>query len=132
MVAIHELNLLSMPVAVNLDGKDGADGIAIKVFAANQDEPKAVPIRKGHLEILAYDGKVDTAPAAKPFHTWRFSAAELAGYKFTTALGTGYNLVLSWAPQQLTQARVVVVARYLPPHGPPVVSAPNSIAGIVR
>ncbi len=130
--AIHELNVLSMPVALNLDGKPGADGIAIKVFASNQDEPKAVPIRKGHLEIVAYDGNLDTAPGAKPFHTWRFSAADLAGYEFTTALGTGYNLVLSWAPQQLTRERVVVIARYLPPKGPPVVSAPSSIAGIVR
>lgn len=132
VAAIHELNVLSMPVALNLDGKPGADGIAIKVFASNPDEPKAVPIRQGHLEIVAYDGNLDTAPGAKPFHTWRFSVAELVGYEFTTALGTGYNLVLSWAPQQLTRERVVVIARYLPPKGPPVISAPSSIAGIVR
>ncbi len=129
---IQELNVLSMPVALNLDGKDGADGIAIKVFAGRQDEPKAVPIQDGNLEIVAYDGNLDATPGAKPFRTWRLSAAELAERAFTTALGTGYNLVLSWAPQHLTQARVVVLARYLPPRGPPVLSSLSSIADIVR
>ncbi len=127
---INELNLLGMPVALNLDDRPGADGVMVKLFAANRNLPRALPIQSGTLEIKAYEGTPSLAALPAPFHTWTYSPANLATSEFTTALGTGYNLVLSWIPKLLPSGRVTVIARYLPEQGEPVVSAPSSITAI--
>lgn len=125
--AINELNLLGLPVAVNLDERPGADGVAVKIFAVNRAKPRAQPIRSGTLEIAAYPGTPSLSALPPPFHLWTFTPTELAPFEFTTGLGTGYNLVLSWVPKLLAADRVTVIARYLPAEGNPVISAPNSI-----
>jgi hypothetical protein len=126
--AIREINLLIQPVALNLDANPGADGIALKVFAVAEGSPKAVPIRKGALDIEAYDGTLEAGQPSGSFHTWHFEPADLAPHQFNTALGTGYNLTLSWAPKVLRRDRVTVAARYVAPDGQAVVSAPIAIA----
>ena len=45
--AIQELNLLSMPMALNLDANPGADGLAVKLFANNASSAKTVVITEG-------------------------------------------------------------------------------------
>ena len=124
---VNELNLLGLPVAVNLDDRPGADGVVMKLFAANRANPRTLPIRSGTLEIAAYPGTPSLTALPPPFHLWTFSPAELVPHEFTTALGTGYSLVLNWMPKLLPSDRVTVIARYLPADGNPVTSAPNSI-----
>ena len=127
-LTITEVNLVTMPVALNLNATPGADGVQIRVFFVAQDHSETVPITAGTLEITAYDGSVNPTSTMKPFHNWNFDPNDLALDLFNSAIGTGYDLILSWAPRILTQKRVTVVARYLPPQGPVVVSAPSSIA----
>lgn len=114
-----------MPTALNLDGQPGADTAAVKVFATLAGIPKAAPIRSGILEILAYEGTFDPAHPTAPFHRWRFESADLQRFEFQTLLGTGYNMTLSWSPKVLAGTRLTLIARYLPPDGNPVVSAPG-------
>jgi len=52
--AIDELNLLGLPVAVNLDRRPGADGVVVKLFATSRSSPRAMPLRSGTLELIAY------------------------------------------------------------------------------
>ena len=42
---IDSLNVLTFPVAVNLDSRPGSDGFAIKLYAGNDRQAKALPIR---------------------------------------------------------------------------------------
>lgn len=126
--AIRELHLFGLPTALNLDAIPGADGVVVKLYAAAPQQPKAVPIAAGVLELVAYDGPFDPARPLAPFHAWRFEAADLVPHKVTTVLGTGYDLVLSWTPKRLAHDRVTVVARWHPPRGPVVTSAPSTIA----
>jgi hypothetical protein len=125
--AISELNLLGLPMAVNLDEQPGADGVVVKLFAVSLANPRAVPIRSGTLELIAYPGSPNPAALPPPFHRWTFTPAELAPHAFTTALGTGYNLILDWKPRRFPADRVTIIARYQPDQGPPVTSAPSSI-----
>ena len=125
--AISELNLLGLPMAVNLDAQPGADGVVVKLFATSRASPRAVPIRSGILEISAYPESPDPAGLPPPFHRWTFTPVDLAPHAFNTALGTGYNLILDWRPRSFPADRVSVIARYQPDQGPPVTSAPSSI-----
>lgn len=125
---ITEVNLITMPVALNLNATPGADGVQLRVFLVAQGHSETVPIPAGRLEIVAYDGSLNPTSATTPFRVWRFNPDDLAPDAFTSAVGAGYNLILSWAPEILTHKRVTVVARYYPPKGPVVVSAPSSIA----
>jgi len=124
---INELNLLAMPVAVNLDDTPGADGVVLKLFAANRGHPRTLPLRSGTLEIAAYPGTPSPAALPEPFHLWTFTPADLKPCEITTRLGTGYSLTLNWMPQILSSNRVTIIARYLPMHSAPVISAPSFI-----
>jgi len=125
--AISGLNLLGLPVAINLDDRPGADGIVLRLFATSQASPRAVPLRSGILEILAYEGTPNPAAWPEPFHCWTFTPAELIPCEFNTLLGTGYKFVLNWLPRVFHSNRVTVIARYRTPAGNPVTSAPSSI-----
>lgn len=126
--AIRELNLLTMPTALNLDAQPGADGVAVKIFAIRAGEAKASPLRDGRLEIFAFEGTLDPSRPTPSFHSWTFSPDQLRPQQFTAALGTGYNLLLDWSPKVLQGTRLTLIARYHPPEGPPVVSAPGFVA----
>ncbi len=126
--AITEVHLLAMPVALNLNAAPGADGIQLSVFLVVTGHAKTAPMTTGALEVVAYDGSVNPEHLPSPFQMWRFEPDTLSPYAFNSVVGTGYNLVLSWAPKLLARKRVTVLAKYLPPQGPAVVSAPSSIA----
>jgi len=116
-----------MPLAVNLDDIPGADGVVLKLFAANRGHPRSLPLRSGTLEIAAYPGTPSPTALPEPFQLWTFTPAELKPYEFTTGLGTGYSLTLNWMPRLLSSNRVTIIARYLSTHGAPVTSAPSFI-----
>jgi hypothetical protein len=131
---IDELNLVAMPVAVNLDAVPGPDGFIIKVFAADQSRPKPKPISTGALEVLMFDGFFDSAKlAANQYrHLWTFSASQLKGYEFTATIGTGYNLTLAWGEDKPREDNISVLVRYRPLQGPLVYSAPSAITVSTR
>ncbi len=124
---IHELNVVGLPVAVNLDDQPGADGVVVRLFAANRSLPRALPIRSGSLEVSAYEGTPSSAALPVPFQVWTYSPQELARREVSTTLGLGYNLLLSWVPRVLSSDRVTIIVRYQGPDGATVTSAPNSI-----
>jgi hypothetical protein len=119
---IDELHLFGIPVALNLDGLQGADGIGVRVYASSAARAQGLPIRRGTLEILMFDGALGTATdpgALKPRQVWSFPAADLKGYTATTSIGTGYQFALRWGTSRPTRDNVSILARYRPPDGSP-------------
>jgi hypothetical protein len=53
---IVQLNVITVPVALDLDGTPGVDGVAVKLYANNAHEPKAARIREGRVEFVLFDG----------------------------------------------------------------------------
>jgi len=127
---VGAIHLLALPMALNLDQKPGADGVAVKVFATDPRGTRSVSIREGCLEILAYEGRPDPVKPGKPFHTWTYSPAELAPRAYRTSIGPAYDLVLSWIPKTVRTKFVTVTARYTPPSGRAIVAAPSVIQAV--
>jgi hypothetical protein len=127
--AIQELNLLSMPMALNLDANPGADGIAVKLFANNASSPKTVAIAEGKVEILMYDGVVnaDSGDVPPVLHMWAFSPQELKPFLFNKKIGMGYDLVLVWGKDQPQKNRATVIARHVSDRGKTVFSGPVTV-----
>lgn len=126
---VDEVNLVAMPVAVNLDAVPGPDGIVIKVFAVDERQAKPGAIESGTLEVLMFDGSFDAARlAANQYrHLWSFTANQLKPYEFTSTIGTGYNLTLPWGNDRPREDRISVVVRYRSPQGKLIYSAPSAI-----
>jgi len=128
---INELNLVAMPMAINVNRQPGgANGIAVKVFAVDRERPKAQGITQGTLELIMLDGLVTTASAGtnRLLHTWSFPASELPAHAFVTAVGTGYLFSLGWGKDRPRSNGITVFARYLPPQGAAISSAPSFIS----
>ncbi|MBP8259166.1 MAG: hypothetical protein KA118_05845 [Verrucomicrobia bacterium] len=131
---VDSLNLLTTPVALDLDRQPGADGFAVQVYATRLGKAKTQPIRTGALEILLLDGVV-TSPGVReqvPIRIWRFEAAELGAHAVDTAIGAGYRLTLAWGSNGPTLPMFSVVARHVQPDLPPVYSAPSAVSSAVR
>lgn len=126
---VAEVHLFGLPVALDLDGRPGADAVGVRVYASDGARARGIPIRSGRLEIVMYDGAFDTPQLAgqAPLRTWTFGPSELAPLAGGTSLGTGYQLALRWAPARPTARAVTVIARYHSPKGDTLVSEPNSI-----
>jgi hypothetical protein len=132
---IDELHLFGIPVGLNLDGIRGADGIGVRVYASSAVKAHGIPIRRGTLEILMFDGMLKSDPgvrAPEPRHIWKFTAAELKGYTATTSIGTGYQFALRWGDSTPTQDNVSIIARYLAPDGSVISSSSSTIAVSVK
>ncbi len=127
---VDELNLVTMPVAVNLESKLGINGINVRVYAGDYQRPKTQPIKDGTLEILMFEGLVGDSfdQTNRCRHLWSFPAWELATYAVTTTVGTGYLFPLAWGKDQPRTDKITVVARYQPPQGPMIYSAPSYIS----
>jgi hypothetical protein len=125
---ITAVHIITLPVALNLDGKPGLDGFSLKVFANDAHNPKPVPIRSGTLEILAFDGtlarKTNLPP---PLRIWSFSAEDLKRHEFRAGIGTGYEMTLAWGTNRPTQRMITLGARYTSPAGSVTLSHPSSI-----
>jgi hypothetical protein len=128
---ILELNLITGPIALNLDDLPGPDGFSVKVYAGNPSNPRPVPIGSGQLEVLIFDGtffgKTNVPPALR---TWTFTASELKEREFRAGIGIGYDFVLAWGSARPTRRLASVAARYTAPDGRVITSRPSSVAVI--
>jgi hypothetical protein len=130
---IVELNLMTVPVALDLDGRPGPDGISVKLYASAKENPKPVRLREGALELLLFDGAFRRQAAPPPvLRQFKFSADELRANEFTARIGTGYQFFLRWGTNVPTQRIMSVAARYTPPEGQVVLSRPNSITVLAQ
>lgn len=118
---IDSLNVLTFPVAVNLDTDPGSDGFAIKLYAGNNRLAKALPINSGSLEVLLFDGMLRSIEQ-KPIKTWHFTPDQLKQYQIGTTIGVGYQFALPWNDERPTQSRFSVVTR-LVREGEPVIAS---------
>ncbi len=125
-----QLQLLCAPVTLDFDQTPGPDGFALRVYAVSTRQSKAVPITKGTLEILMFDGllKGGGPDSPKPLRTWSYTAQELKGYAYKTAIGTSYGLTPLWGDAKPVQSRITVIARYTSPDGGKLRSAPSVIS----
>ena len=126
---IERLDLLLTPMALDLDGRPGADGFGVRVYASGRRSAFGSPIGQGALEILMFDGTIraEDLPLATPLRTWRYEAAELKPFAQKTSIGTGYRFALSWGEQKPRGERITVLARYVAPDKLTVTSAPGAI-----
>jgi hypothetical protein len=127
---IDELDLVTMPVAVNLESKLGLNGIEVKIYACDYQRPKPQPIKEGTLEILMFEGLVGDSfdQTNRCRHLWSFPARDLVTSAVSTTVGTGYLFPLAWGKDRPHADKITVVARYLPPQGPMIYSAPSYIS----
>ena len=128
--AVQSLHLFSVPQAVNLDDEPGPDGFAVRLFARGPKSSKGVALPNGTLEIAMFEGLVSETSGStnKPLRTWEFTGNELKQHAGQSAVGTGYRFTLRWTDARPAGSRISIVARYLPPSGPPISSAPSSVS----
>ena len=128
--AIDELNVVAMPVALNLDAAPGVDGFAIQVYAVDRTRPKTQPIRDGSLDILMYDGLVKEiiSDTSQYRHVWSFTANQLKPHAATSAIGASYRFTLNWGADNPRDDKITLIVRYRPDQGQAVYSAPSAIA----
>lgn len=126
---IEELHLLGVPVALKPSRTGPAEGFAVRVFASSRRTAKGMTIRQGTLDILMFDGALAGADprTLQPARVWTYPAARLGAHAAESALGVGYQFVLSWEGTAPTKNRVTILARYVPLQGVPVFSAPSAI-----
>ena len=112
---IVELNLITVPVALDLDGQPGVDGIAVKLYASNGRDPKASRIREGKVEFVLFDGTFHGRTNAPPvFQTVTFTAPELRLNELKSNIGYGYEVSIRWGTNLPTQ-RIMSVVHDRPP-----------------
>ena len=122
---------MTLPVGLNLDHKPGVDGFSVKVYANDTRNPKTIPIQRGRLEIVMWDGSLFGLTNVPPvLRTWSFDANQLAQYRAETGIGTGYEFSLLWGTNQPTKRLITVAARYTDPNGRVVTSRPSSVTVI--
>ena len=125
---IVELNLITSPVALDLDGLPGPDGIAVKLYANEARKPKPVPIREGVLEIVLFDGLFGRGTNQPPvLREFRFTPAELRQREIISNIGTGYQFSLPWGARRPSQQFLSVAARFTRPDGQVAMSRPSSV-----
>jgi hypothetical protein len=131
---INQLHLLVTSVALNLDGKPGADGVGVRLYASRRGEAAALPITQGTLDILMFDGNVplDELSQHQPRHTRSYPAEKLKPQVQETSVGISYRFAALWGEDQPKGERVTVVARYTGPGGQPIYSAPSSVPTSVK
>lgn len=123
-----ELNILTSPVGIDLDGQPGIDGFTLKAYANIASNPKPVPIRSGTLEVLMFDGTLyRRTNLPPPLHIWSFTARELHDHEFTSRIGTGYEFALAWGSDIPTRRLITVGARYTSPEGNILTSSLSSV-----
>jgi hypothetical protein len=127
---VDELDLVTMPVTVNLESKLGLNGIQVKIYASDFQRPKPHAITEGTLEILMFEGLVGESfdQTNRCRHVWSFPARDLPTSAVTTTVGTGYLFPLAWGKDRPRADKITVIARYLPPQGPMIYSAPSYIS----
>lgn len=126
---IESLHLFGLPIALELDGRPGPDGIGIRLFASAGTQARGVSIQQGTLEILLFEGTVPEGEirSTPPRKVWALTPANLRPYESETSLGVGYQLALRWENLRPRQNSATVVARYRTPGGKEIYSDANAI-----
>ena len=132
--AISEVHLFGVPVALNLDGAPGPDGIGVRIYASGPTVARGVEIRKGVLEVLMFDGSVDggSVRGVTARKVWTLDAKDLKPLAAETSLGVGYQLALRWEGNRPRGNVVTVTARYRGPDGRELWSAANTISAALK
>ena len=130
---VDEVHLFGLPVTLNLDGKPGPDGFAVRVFATKGGGAKGSTIESGNLEVMMFDGVIgaDEVAAKEPKQVWKFNSRQLGHLREVTSLGNAYRFTLRW-DQAPTRGHITVVARYVSPKGEPVYSSPSTITATIK
>ena len=129
--------ILRVPVSPlrNVGGGAGPDAVLLEVFCGKRDRGGGVAV-SGALEVLFFDGAVpaEDVPGAKPFHVEKFPNSLLRGNPnsrlregYSTFFGVSYQGVVPWGPKSPSGTKITLVARYVPPAGPPVLSDPTVV-----
>jgi hypothetical protein len=128
--SVSEVHLFGVPVALNLDGAPGPDGIGVRIYASGPAVARGVEIRQGVLEVLMFDGSVDggSVRGATARKVWALDAKDLKPLAAETSLGVGYQLALRWEGSRPRSSVVTVTARYRGPDGRELWSAANTIS----
>jgi hypothetical protein len=125
---ITQLNVITVPVALDLDGKPGPDGVAVKLYANNPEHPKALRMREGTLEFIMFDGTFHGRTNPPPIvQSFTFAASEFRLHEFNSKLGWGYEFTLRWGTNLPTQRIMSIGARYTAPNSRPIVSRTSSV-----
>jgi hypothetical protein len=113
------------PAAINWDDVPGPDGIQVSVYLYRADRAEPVLI-KGKIEFVMYENRRprEGLAAAKPLRTWEYTEQELATHEMRGPAGWGYGTQLAWGKDVPTSPVITLIARYVPPLGPPLVSSP--------
>ena len=127
---IDALHVFSAPVAIDLDGLPGPDGFGLTLYASKAARTKGVPITRGRLEILMFDGVLpaDAPTDAQPRRTWTFTTADLKKHAFRSSLGTGYRFTPRWADTPPLGNNITILTRLVSSPQTSVQSAPTTIA----
>jgi len=117
----------SMPV--NWDDRPGPDGLQVRVhfFRLDRDLPVTV---SGTVEFVLYEGRLSTGDvrSARPFRSWAFPQEALPRQISRSRYGWCYAMQLGWGMHVPRSGVVTLIARYLPPDGPAVLSSPMLVA----
>jgi hypothetical protein len=130
---VDGVHLFGLPITLNLDGKPGADGFAVRVFVTKNGSAKGATVDGGVLEVLMFDGVVgaDEVAAKEPNQVWKFTPRQLSPLREQASLGNSYRFTLRW-DKLPTHGHVSVVARYVPEKGGPVYSSPSTIPATIK
>jgi hypothetical protein len=128
--SLDALHVFSVPVAVDLDGLPGADGISLTLYASTRDRAKGIPIADGQVEIMMFDGALlpNSLTNAQPLRVWTFPATELKSHLIQSSLGNGYRFTLRWMDTAPSNTRITIVARVVSPRRTSVQSMPTIVA----
>lgn len=125
--------LESQPVAIDLDGKPGADGVRVRLHFYQVDAQNGLrPVGVlGTVEILLFEGKVqpEAISATKPFHIWQFTASQLQQHQGKDNYGLWcYDFVLNWGQHVPSTRGITLSTRYTPRAGQPIYAPPTTVA----
>lgn len=132
---VDAIEIYASPVAVDWDGVPGSDGLSVRAMFFRFDRSQAVAVGDGELIFMLFAGR--QAPAevrnAQPLMSWRFDADQLRQVARQTIIGVSYNFHLPWEGERPPPAPTVsLTARYQPPSGPPVWTAPTTLSLVAR
>jgi len=118
----------------NWDNVPGPDGLLVRVMLYQITDRSRGAVRavtvKGELEFVLYEGKVGATElfARQAFQIWRYPPEDLRKYRVRTMGLWGYGIPLAWDLRAPKTGNVTLIARYTPPKGRPVYSAPLLIS----
>lgn len=125
---ITQVNIMTAPVGLNIDGRPGADAFSVKVYANDARNPKTVPIHNGKIEIVMHDGTLyGRTNEPSPLRVWSFDADKLREHQVASSIGAGYDFILRWETNAPRERLITVLARYHSEGGEMIVSPAASV-----